>query len=272
MIFNETFFPSRQPPGELICVRQAGRLNADPTYAIERAGSQTNVLGCVLSGTLHVSCGGRNHALRVGDAFLLPHDAEYRIHADAHNPPETLWLNLRGALINDLADRLFGGEEAVAACDIEGALTRVIELIADEREHMCEIAREVFGALMSIYSARRTESPAPGGESLASRYDEYVCNSVQRPFSVREMARFFGVSVDALNRSFRAQLGTTPYRYYQALRMDLARSLLATTSITIEDVASRLGFADRNYFTLCFTRATGLPPARYRRERSAARR
>lgn len=265
MIFNETLFENNQPHSELISVRQAGRLNRDVNYAIERSGSPTNVLGCVLSGSLYIKFGERLWALHSENSFVLPHDTCYRMYSDMKAPAEMLWLNLRGELISDIIDRLFDGGEAVARCALEDKINAVAKLIGDKADRAADIFEVIFSALMQIYS-HRYEAPdaAVPPARLGEQFDEYICKNVQNPFSVSAMAEYFNMSTDALGRTFRSELGMTPYRYYQSIRLDIARSMLANTSLTLEDIASRLNYTDRNYFTLCFRRATGISPVKYR--------
>lgn len=49
------------------------------------------------------------------------------------------------------------------------------------------------------------------------------------------------------------------------VRQDLAQQWLGGSSLSIEDISDRLGFADRRSFTQAFTRWTGMPPSDFRR-------
>ena len=49
-------------------------------------------------------------------------------------------------------------------------------------------------------------------------------------------------------------------------RMNLARSLLATTDHRIGEIASDLGYADALYFSRQFKAFNGMPPREFRRE------
>ena len=66
-------------------------------------------------------------------------------------------------------------------------------------------------------------------------------------------------------REFRASTGTTPYHWLVAQRLLLARRLLETTQLTIEEVAQHSGFGDASRLRKHFTAQIRLTPTAYRR-------
>ena len=54
-------------------------------------------------------------------------------------------------------------------------------------------------------------------------------------------------------------------RYRNVVRIDKARLLLADRSLTVDDVAERVGFDDSKYFARVFKDLAGMPPSAYRR-------
>lgn len=68
----------------------------------------------------------------------------------------------------------------------------------------------------------------------------------------------------AFYREFRASTGTTPYHWLLAQRLLLARRLLETTQLTIEEVAQQSGFGDATRLRKHFTAQVRLTPTAYR--------
>lgn len=62
-----------------------------------------------------------------------------------------------------------------------------------------------------------------------------------------------------LSRDFRALLGTSPYRYLQHRRVDLAKRLLRDGA-KLAEAAHGAGFADQSHFGRTFRKAVGLTP------------
>lgn len=80
-----------------------------------------------------------------------------------------------------------------------------------------------------------------------------------------ELALSVGVHPVHLTRAFREQHGVTIPAYVRQLRVDAARKLLKSSSLSLADIAGMVGFADQSHLTRVFKRLTGVPPGQYRR-------
>lgn len=67
-----------------------------------------------------------------------------------------------------------------------------------------------------------------------------------------------------LSRDFRVLLGTSPYRYLQYRRVDLAKQLLRDGA-KLADAAHGAGFADQSHFGRTFRKTVGLTPKQWLR-------
>lgn len=81
-----------------------------------------------------------------------------------------------------------------------------------------------------------------------------------------ELARAAGLTDRALTRLVKRMTGFTPMHYLIELRLNTAMHFLRQTSLPIDQVARRCGFANRYYFTRMFTKRRHLTPAAYRRQ------
>ncbi len=71
-----------------------------------------------------------------------------------------------------------------------------------------------------------------------------------------------------LVHTFTKQIGVSPINYVINKRIQEAKNLLATTSYSIRDIASIVGFANSSYFSQMFKRVAGTSPKSYRLETS----
>jgi AraC-like DNA-binding protein len=78
------------------------------------------------------------------------------------------------------------------------------------------------------------------------------------------MARIGNVSVSRLHAQFREHLMTTPRKYLTQRRLGRASDLLAHTSLSVMEVALRVGYGDQAAFTRVFRKHTGKAPLSYR--------
>jgi len=79
-----------------------------------------------------------------------------------------------------------------------------------------------------------------------------------------EVARTLHMNRRTLNRRLEAR-GTTFQCVLDEMRFGLARQLLSTSEIAIDDVASNLGYSGTSPFTRTFNRWAGTTPGRWRR-------
>jgi transcriptional regulator GlxA family with amidase domain len=65
-----------------------------------------------------------------------------------------------------------------------------------------------------------------------------------RGFSLDDAAKAVGASKRTLARRMQSVLGRSPLSYFQSVRVERAVHLLKTESASVDEVASRVGYAD----------------------------
>ncbi|RSM67429.1 AraC family transcriptional regulator [Kibdelosporangium aridum] len=84
------------------------------------------------------------------------------------------------------------------------------------------------------------------------------------PLNVPALARIALMSPTHFTRSFRATFGETPHRYLQRRRIERAMALLRSTSVTVTDVSTQVGFESLGTFSRTFRAIVGVSPSEYR--------
>jgi len=88
------------------------------------------------------------------------------------------------------------------------------------------------------------------------------------PLQIADVAKASGLSRTLLERMLRKHLGVSPYEQALRHRMAQADLLLTTTTLTIAEIARRVGFATVEHFTTTYTRRTGKTPGSRIRRRA----
>jgi transcriptional regulator GlxA family with amidase domain len=73
-----------------------------------------------------------------------------------------------------------------------------------------------------------------------------------------------GFSERQLTRMFARELGTTPARYVEQVRVEAARALLEASDVPLDAVARRCGLGSAESLRRSFTRDVGVTPHAYR--------
>ena len=88
--------------------------------------------------------------------------------------------------------------------------------------------------------------------------------------SLNDWARISKLSRSRMCHLFKTQMGISPAQYLKGLRLETARLLLETTSLSVKEIRARVGLQDQSHFGRDFSNAYGVPPSRYREQRSLA--
>lgn len=145
-----------------------------------------------------------------------------------------------------------------------------LAMVADD--HDDEVARNIAQWLVmylrrsggqSQFSAPLNAAPARRDE--IRRTQEWIAADPSRDCAVALLAERARMSPRNFARVFRSEVGMTPARYVESCRVDVARSLLETSELTIAEIARRTGVGDAATLHRLFERRLATTPAAYRR-------
>jgi AraC-like DNA-binding protein len=98
---------------------------------------------------------------------------------------------------------------------------------------------------------------------LAGKVRQVLLTKLMRPTSIEGVARELNMSVRTLRRKLTEE-GTSFRDLVDELRRDMAMRYLRDTDLTVEDIASALGFSDAANFRHAFRRWTNIAPQEFR--------
>lgn len=87
---------------------------------------------------------------------------------------------------------------------------------------------------------------------------------LREPLSLEDMADIAHLSPYHFSRVFHRVIGVPPSEFLAALRLDAAKRLLLTTSLSVTDICFEVGYTSLGSFTTRFTQLVGLPPRQLR--------
>jgi AraC family transcriptional regulator, alkane utilization regulator len=128
--------------------------------------------------------------------------------------------------------------------------------------------------LMFVEIVREYVQQLESGECgwLATLEDPHVGTALRllhanpaRSWTVASLAHEVATSRSALAHRFTALLGEPPMKYLACWRMHLARQMLRDSGDNIQAIAERIGYESEAAFNRAFKKATGRPPAAWRR-------
>ena len=93
----------------------------------------------------------------------------------------------------------------------------------------------------------------------------HLHGDVERAWNVPDLAREAGLSRSAFFDRFVRTVGVPPMEYLMSWRMAVAKSLLRSGGVALDEVARRIGYASASTFSTAFSRHVGEPPGRFMR-------
>ncbi len=91
-----------------------------------------------------------------------------------------------------------------------------------------------------------------------------VLSKLDEDLSVAVLAERVAMAPSTFHRKFVEQVGVAPMTWLRTERIVAARRLLESTTLTVEEVATRVGLGSSTNLRVHFNRQVGLPPTSYR--------
>ena len=249
-------------------LRSVGHAILPPGYRVgPRRTTFVHVIWTV-RGSGQVSLGGARLVVGRDMVLVCPPAASHCLATWGERMWEYRWCTLDGAWSTLLLSALSLPSEAFAAgpCP-EAMFLELAETLRDpspEGERQAGVAAYAFLSHLGGLASVRPEFAGRGrARVLLSRADA----AGELDVNVKSLADAAGLSRSSVHRVFRQELGVTPKRYLDSLRLQTAMSLLRETDMPVAAVAAATGFANANYFAKFFRRKVGQTPSGFRAER-----
>lgn len=108
----------------------------------------------------------------------------------------------------------------------------------------------------------RPETHLPQGDVILPvlKYIEEHCQTV----TLRELSHVFCLNPDYLSRLLKTRTGSSFQALLTTQRMNAAGDLLKNSSLSVEEIARRVGYHNLTFFYKKFSEVFGCPPGKYR--------
>ncbi len=97
--------------------------------------------------------------------------------------------------------------------------------------------------------------------------EEYLDRNYKKNLTVEELCARFAIGRTTFFNLMKTHFGKSLKDYCGDLRQEEAASLLASTDLSIKEIAYIVGYADQNYFSRAFGKKHGTTPKEYREQK-----
>jgi transcriptional regulator GlxA family with amidase domain len=151
---------------------------------------------------------------------------------------------------------------------VTAGIDLALALVADD--HGPDLAHAVAGWLVLFTHRAGGQSQFSPQLTPAAREPElralqgWIAEHLDADLSVAMLAARCAMSPRHFARQFRDQVGVTPAAYVESVRIDAARRLLETTDLTVDQIATQVGFRSDAVLHRAFARTVRTTPGTYR--------
>ncbi len=241
---------------------------SSPQYFDTDVGQKHSSFIFIEEGNLTINSSGTSIHVEKGELLFMPEGIRYT--ALWRGAPEIVYYSLR--VISKQVDisNSAGGfalQKVTFADDTDAGaeITEIYRLFETaERVNMLKGMGRYY-CLYAKILPRLKEAESVVFSVTAVQATAYIDKHFSEDFSMEELATACHISESRLYHIFRQELGTTPTKYRNTLRIEHAAADLRIAGLTIDEIAEKNGFNSAAYFRESFKSETGLTPTEYRR-------
>lgn len=255
-------YPPRNHPSRYIFTIESGRVLEEYQLLYITEGR----------GKFYCQTLGRSKPVQVesGMMFLLFPGEWHSYHPDRQTGWKEYWIGFNGHFVDNLIEKgFFSKDRPVFKVniheDIVAMYNDAINAAVRQESGFQQFLAGIVGRLLSLayYYDRNSQFEE---SDLARKISQakVIIQDNYTDISPEDVASRLCMSYSTFRKTFKEYTGFSPARYISEIRMSKAKEILTNTSVSIKEVAYRVGYNNHDYFFTAFRNRTGKTPAEYR--------
>lgn len=222
-----------------------------------------------------IQIGERCYQLKANRFCIIPRGVRHRLQdvACEGDQANMLWISITGEIVrtgytiySDAGrSKLYGTDLYIPGNFIIGEICAEQE--ADGPGSAAAIASYVRAFLSLLLQKMSFDGESAGHSwtnNIVSELQEYIREHLHEPLPLQELSGYVSLSPSYLCKLFKQVTGETITGYIHNLRIARATEYLADPSLSLSEIAERLGFYDQFHFSKVFKAHTSMSPSKYR--------
>ena len=277
---SECFYPSVSPLAKelFFYMTRYGHYYCDTKYCLsdnsaiaQLEGHQNYFLYYVKSGKLNIENDGKFFTATAGQAGIVDCRKPHKYYAV--EPLEYYWLHFDGVLAKKFCDKIIESHDGSqvfnpsAGKQIEQNYNQLLNQLRSNSLNEAEITQIIYRVLCQLLIGFYTDfSNTQDKEALDAVH--YIKKNFANSITVEDVAAQVNLSYSYFSRRFKAFTGHSIHSYITICRLSEAKHLLASTDMSMKEIAFSIGYHSESNFIVSFTTQYGCSPSEYRRHYS----
>lgn len=102
--------------------------------------------------------------------------------------------------------------------------------------------------------------------SMVNKVTHFMSENIERRLTLKQIANYAGYSESYFYRRFIKETGYSPIDYFIHMKMNKASIYLIKTSLSVNQIAAKLGFNSPDFFSRTFKRIIGISASEFRKQ------
>ena len=237
--------------------------NDSHDYAVSFHSHKCYELVYYFSGNGYCRIGNRKYDYKEKECVIIPPDLP---HNDVHKTDCN--LACIGFTIEDKDFPVLQG----CFSDLNGKIRAyLLEIDAEFKERKPDFM-EIIGNLFKnvLFELKRASGAHPdhsnGQEDIIRQVLNYIDEYFLTDISREQLAAISQYSYDRFRHIFKNVMNISPKQYIINKRLEHSKTLLATTAISVTEIAFQCGFSSTSHYIAAFKQTTNITPAQYRKQ------
>lgn len=218
-----------------------------------------------VSGCGYVKIGDSDYPLKEGwAAFCFP-ESKHLLRA-GNLPWKYHWCTFDGQFAVALAAAFQAPRKPFFAGACRPDLFEKLE--AKLKDPSLDGEREASAEAYQFLALMTAKSSSCGKRANQDRLSRILAkislNAGDPDLAMKQLSEDTGLSRFSIHRIFKAELGISPKKYIDSLRLRKSMELLRESSLNIDEIALLAGFSNANYFAKFFRKKTSFSPSQFR--------
>ena len=210
-------------------------------------------------------------SIQEGTLMILFPGVWHRYMPDSKTGWREHWVSFNGMQPDKLNKHdILSPERAVINIGLDETIIKlyqqILELIESERvgfrENIIALTYQIIAQIIATEKYKKF-----GGkeiETIIQNAKSMMIDRVDKQIQFKSLAEELGVGYSWFRRMFKHYTGLAPIQYFLQLKLNKARDLLLSTSLSVKEIAVITGFESQYYFSKFFKQRTGMSPIQMR--------
>ncbi len=264
-MYQLSFFPLNDSGFRGLCLVNCGHQQCLGPYETKQSLRPFYSLHLVLSGSGVFRCRGKEWLLEAGDGFLIFPNELVSYQSSAQAPWSYDFISFSGMDAAPLAALAHLSPQNPVFYRIGSEMKSCVRHFIQNAQAGAPVL-SLHIQLLQCFSALTLPTPSLSSEYLETAL-HYLHQNYAYPLEISAIARQTGIDRTYLFRLFKQETGLSPQIYLRNYRLQKARELLLSTTLTLDEIASSTGLGSAAQLSKAFKSHDGCSPGALRKNK-----